>query len=52
MAKYTRYDPRNKKKNRHKDQYLDRSSKKNKRVQVYSSDFSEQEISRFTKDYQ
>ena len=52
MAKYTRYDPRNKKKNRHKDQYLDRSSKKNKRVQVYGSDFSEQEISRFTKDYQ
>lgn len=24
MAKYSRYDPRNKKQNRHKNQYLDR----------------------------
>lgn len=26
MAKYTRFDPRNKKRNKHKDQYLDRFS--------------------------
>ena len=31
MAKYSRFDPRNKKKNRHKNRYLDRSSKPVKR---------------------
>jgi hypothetical protein len=30
MAKYNRFDPRNKKKDRHKNQYLDRSSYKRK----------------------
>lgn len=25
MAKYTRFDPRNKKRNKHKNQYLDRT---------------------------
>ena len=27
MAKYSRYDPRNKKKDRHKNKYLDRTQK-------------------------
>ncbi len=27
MAKYSRYDPRNKKKDRHKNQHLDRTQK-------------------------
>lgn len=30
MAKYNRFDPRNKKKNRHKNQYLDRTPYKRK----------------------
>lgn len=31
MAKFTRFDPRNKKKNRHKNHYLDRSRGDNSR---------------------
>lgn len=38
MAKYNRFDPRNKKKDRHKNQYLDRSAikKKAKKDEVVS----------------
>jgi hypothetical protein len=51
MAKYTRYDPRNKKKNRQKDQDLDRLSKKQRKVQFYESEIVEQDISKLIKDF-
>lgn len=51
MAKYTRYDPRNKKRHRHKNQYLDRSPRKNKRDQFFEYDISEQDMSKIIKDY-
>lgn len=51
MAKYTRYDPRNKKKNRQKDQYIERPSKKNRKIQFYETELVEGEESRLIKDY-
>ena len=35
MAKYSRFDPRNKKKNRHKDSYLGRATKTDRRVKEF-----------------
>jgi hypothetical protein len=51
MAKYTRYDPRNKKKNRQKDQYMDRSSKKNRKIQFYETELIEREELRVVNDH-
>lgn len=51
MAKYTRYDPRNKKKNRQKDQYMDRPSKKNRKIQFYESEIEEIKEPKLVKDY-
>lgn len=43
MAKYSRFDARNKKRNKHKDQYLNRSANESKRK--IKDDFSEAEYS-------
>lgn len=42
MAKYTRYDPRNKKSGRHKTQYLERGSMgRTNRERVEADDFDQ-----------
>lgn len=49
MAKYNRFDPRNKKKGRHKNQYLDRSSykRKTKRDEYNEQSFEERMVSKY-----
>ena len=49
MAKYNRFDPRNKKKDRHKNQYLDRSSqrRKVKRDEYDEQNFEERLVSKY-----
>lgn len=51
MAKYTRYDQRNKKKDRRKDQLLDKTFERNRKVRVYEPEISDQELSNLVKDY-
>jgi hypothetical protein len=49
MAKYNRFDPRNKKKDRHKNQYLDRTPYKrdSKKVQVDQESFEGRMLSKY-----
>ena len=51
MAKYRRYDPRNKKKDRHKNQYLDRSPKKQRKEYYIEFEAEENDMSKMIKDY-
>lgn len=44
MAKYSRYDPRNKKSNRHKNQYLGRSQTGVKNRARYDGDIYEHDM--------
>jgi hypothetical protein len=44
MAKYSRFDSRNKKRNRHKNQYLDRGSMGRKNRERLEGDLYHQEV--------
>jgi hypothetical protein len=45
MAKYTRFDSRNKKRNKHKDQYLDRFQAKAAERQKRQGQLDEEDLS-------
>lgn len=44
MAKYSRYDSRNKKRNRHKNQYLNRGSMGRKNREIIEANSQREEI--------
>ena len=46
MAKYSRYDSRNKKRNRHKEQYLDRGKMGRKNRERTEGDFYNEQLYR------
>lgn len=49
MAKYNRFDPKNKKKDRHKNKYLDQPSKGKTRKDEYNEEsFEERMLSKYT----